>query len=101
MEWEVRRFEEIDSTNRYLLTEAAGGAPEGLVAVADHQTAGRGRLGRTWEASPEAALLVSFLFRPGLPVDRLHLVTAAVGVSAAAACEDVGGVAPVLKWPND
>ena len=49
---DVRRFESIDSTNRYLLDEARAGAPEGVVAVADHQTAGRGRLGRTWEAPP-------------------------------------------------
>ena len=45
---DIRRFDSIDSTNRYLLDEARDGAPEGVVAVADHQTAGRGRLGRTW-----------------------------------------------------
>ena len=43
---------ELDSTNRWLLDEARGGAPEGLVAVADHQTAGRGRLGRTGRRRP-------------------------------------------------
>jgi BirA family biotin operon repressor/biotin-[acetyl-CoA-carboxylase] ligase len=101
MDWDVRRFEELDSTNRYLLDEARAGAREGVVAVADHQTAGRGRLGRTWDTQPEAALLVSFLLRPTLPGDRLHLVTAAVAVAAAAACEDVAGVRPELKWPND
>ena len=101
MDWDVRRFEELDSTNRYLLDEARAGASEGIVAVADHQTAGRGRLGRTWETEREAALLVSFLLRPSLPVDRLHLVTAAVAVAAAAACESVAAVRPDLKWPND
>jgi BirA family biotin operon repressor/biotin-[acetyl-CoA-carboxylase] ligase len=65
------------------------------VCVADHQTAGRGRLGRTWEAPAGAALLCSVLLRPGLPVERLHLVTAAVAVAAAS----VTGAG--IKWPND
>jgi BirA family biotin operon repressor/biotin-[acetyl-CoA-carboxylase] ligase len=71
------------------------------VAVADHQTAGRGRLGRTWVAPPGASLLVSMLLRPELPVERLHLATAAVALAAADACEAVAGFRPGLKWPND
>ena len=50
--WEIRRFAEIDSTNTYVLGQARQGAAEGLVAVAEHQTAGRGRSGRTWSAAP-------------------------------------------------
>ena len=77
---DVRRFDSIDSTNRYLLDEARAGAPEGVVAVADHQTAGRGRLGRSWEAPPGANLLLSVLLRPDLdPADR-HLATTAVAL---------------------
>ena len=94
---DVRRFASLDSTNRYLLDEARAGAPEGVVAVADHQTAGRGRLGRTWEAPPGAALLCSVLLRPALAVERLHL---AVAVVALAARDALGGL-PSLKWPND
>ena len=71
------------------------------MAVADHQTAGRGRLGRVWVAPPGASLLVSILLRPSLPPDRLHLATAAVALSAAAALEEVAGFRPGLKWPND
>jgi BirA family biotin operon repressor/biotin-[acetyl-CoA-carboxylase] ligase len=74
---------------------------EGVVAVADHQTAGRGRLGRTWEAPAGASLLLSVLLRPALEPGRLHLVTAAVALAAAEACEQVAGVRPDLKWPND
>ena len=98
---DVRRFESIDSTNRYLLDEARGGAPEGVVAVADHQTAGRGRLGRTWESPPDASLLCSVLLRPSLPVERLHLVTAVVALAACDAVASVAGWRPLLKWPND
>ncbi|HEX2040163.1 MAG TPA: biotin--[acetyl-CoA-carboxylase] ligase [Acidimicrobiales bacterium] len=98
---EIRAFDEVDSTNRYLLDEAREGAPEGVVAVADHQTAGRGRLGRRWEAPPGSALLCSVLLRPGLPTERLHLATAVVALAAAEACERVAGVRPEVKWPND
>ena len=98
---DVRRFEEIDSTNRYLLDEARAGAPSFTVAVADHQTAGRGRLGRTWEAPAGAALLCSVLLRPDLPPERLHLVTACVGLAAVDVVDGIIGERPELKWPND
>lgn len=98
----MRRFGELDSTNRWLLDEARAGAREGLVAVADHQTAGRGRLGRTWEAPPGANLLMSVLLRPeGLSPDRLHLVTAAVALAGRDAAREAAGVEADLKWPND
>jgi BirA family biotin operon repressor/biotin-[acetyl-CoA-carboxylase] ligase len=100
-EWEVRRFGEIDSTNTYVLDQARQGAAEGLVAVAEHQTAGRGRLDRRWESPPGANLLASVLLRPGCEPDDLHLCTGAVALAAADACAEVAGVEPVLKWPND
>jgi BirA family biotin operon repressor/biotin-[acetyl-CoA-carboxylase] ligase len=73
----------------------------GTVAVADHQSAGRGRLGRTWEAAAGSSLLMSVLLEPDLPTDRLHLVTAAVALSGSDALAEVAGFTPVLKWPND
>lgn len=97
----VELLPETDSTNRQLLDRARAGAPEGVVLVADHQTGGRGRMGRTWEAPPGASLLVSVLFRPDLPLGRVHLVTIAAGLAAADACEAVCGARPSLKWPND
>jgi BirA family transcriptional regulator, biotin operon repressor / biotin---[acetyl-CoA-carboxylase] ligase len=99
--WDVRRFDEIDSTNAYLRGEARLGAPEGTVAVADHQSAGRGRMDRRWEAPRGSSLLVSVLFRPEFDPAGLHLLTAAVALAAAEACRQVAGVGPVLKWPND
>jgi len=98
---EIRWFTGIDSTNRHLLLEAARGCREGVVAVADEQTAGRGRHGRTWVAAPDAALLASVLLRPDLPPERLHLVTLATGVAASEAVAAVGGFDAGLKWPND
>jgi BirA family biotin operon repressor/biotin-[acetyl-CoA-carboxylase] ligase len=92
----------VDSTNRVVAARAAYGAADGLVVVAEVQTAGRGRLGRPWRAEPGAALLVSVLLRPaGLPRGRWYLVTAAASLAARDACGAVGGFSPELKWPND
>ena len=71
--------------------EVARGLPVGSVVVADHQTAGRGRLERSWEAPPGSALLASFVLRPRA------LLSLAAGVAAAEAC----GPDVRLKWPND
>ncbi|HEX4244362.1 MAG TPA: biotin--[acetyl-CoA-carboxylase] ligase [Acidimicrobiales bacterium] len=98
---EVRWFESLDSTNRYLLNEARRGADEGLVVVADHQSAGRGRLGRRWEAPSAANLLVSVLLRPQLPAGARHLASSVVAMAAADACAALGTVPVDVKWPND
>lgn len=98
---DVRWFEEVDSTNRYALEAAAAGVPEGLVVIADVQTAGRGRLGRSWEAAPGSSLLVSLLLRPEIAVEHYHLVTMTAAVSAAEAVRALALVPVMLKWPND
>lgn len=98
---DVRVLDVVDSTNRVVRDLADAGAPEGVVVVADHQTAGRGRLGRAWEAPGGTALLMSMLLRPDLPVTRLSLVTAVVALGARQACEEIAGFTPELKWPND
>src|SRR5688572_11936703 len=94
----VELVDEVDSTNRVLLERARAGAPHGLVLVADHQTAGRGRLDRRWEAEPGAALLVSVLLRPDVTPDRLHRVTMAAAVGAVDACRELAGVGVSIKW---
>jgi BirA family biotin operon repressor/biotin-[acetyl-CoA-carboxylase] ligase len=100
-QWDVRWFDEIDSTNTYLLDQARRGAPEGLVAVADFQTAGRGRLDRRWESPRGANLLASVLLRPACDADDLHLCTGTVAMAAADACLAETGAEVALKWPND
>ena len=101
VEWEIRWFDEVDSTNTYVREQARFGAPEGLVAVADHQTEGRGRLGRRWESPPGANLLASVLLRPNIDPADLHLCTTVVALAAMDACRVVAGVGTLLKWPND
>jgi BirA family transcriptional regulator, biotin operon repressor / biotin---[acetyl-CoA-carboxylase] ligase len=100
-DWDIHRLDEVDSTNRYVRDQARQGAPAGLVAVADHQTAGRGRLDRRWESPPGANLLVSVLLRPDSGAEDLHLCSGAVALAGADACWEVAGVEPALKWPND
>ncbi len=89
---DVRRFPSIDSTNRYLLDEARAGAPEGVVAIADHQTSGRGRLGRRWEAPAGTNLLASVLLRPDLRVEERHLASAVVSLAGRQAARQIAGV---------
>jgi BirA family transcriptional regulator, biotin operon repressor / biotin---[acetyl-CoA-carboxylase] ligase len=73
---------------------------EGTVAIADFQTSGRGRLGRSWEAPPGEALLASILLKPLVdrPLPQLALVA---GVAVADALERLTGLAVQIKWPND
>ena len=97
--WHVEVVSETGSTNADLLAAAAAGAPDRSVLCALHQTAGRGRLDRRWDAPPGANLLVSLLFRD-VPA-AAHELTWRVGLAACAAAEQVAGVTPTLKWPND
>ena len=99
--WRVEEFDEIDSTNTWLAEQARRGAPEGLVARADYQRAGRGRLERTWESAPGSALLCSVLLRPGLASNDLAYAVAVVALSARGALATLSALTPTLKWPND
>ena len=97
--WQIQIVDETGSTNTDLLSAAASGAPDRSVLMARHQTAGRGRLDRTWIAPPGSNLLVSLLFRK-VP-EQPHELTRRVALAAAAACRAIAGVTPTLKWPND
>lgn len=96
----ILRVPVTGSTNADLLARARAGEPAGLVLLADHQTAGRGRLDRRWEAPPGANLLVSVLLRPPRPVDRWFHSTLALGLAVVEACRTLG-VDAAMKWPND
>lgn len=91
---------ETGSTN----ADLAGAARVGkgpVVLGADHQTAGRGRLGRTWQAPPGASLLCSIRVDVDATHNDPHLITTALALAAAEAVEAVAGVRPGVKWPND
>ncbi|MSP14823.1 MAG: biotin--[acetyl-CoA-carboxylase] ligase [Chloroflexi bacterium] len=98
---EIRYFPEIGSTNDYLKHLARQGAGPGLVAVADTQTAGKGRLGRTWLAPPGTCLLLSVLLRPQVPPEQTGQATMCCALAARDAIRNITGLEPLLKWPND
>ena len=99
------RFAVVGSTNDIVRGWLADGTPEVCLAVADEQTAGRGREGRSWIAPAGCALLLSLGFRPTwLAPDRVWRLAAVISVAMAEAAEGVAALAPGtvrLKWPND
>jgi BirA family transcriptional regulator, biotin operon repressor / biotin---[acetyl-CoA-carboxylase] ligase len=98
----VRVLEQTGSTNADLLDEARAGAPAGAVLVAEEQTAGRGRLDRSWHGQPGAALLFSVLLRPSeVAPSRRSWLPLLTGVAMAAALRAAEGLQAGLKWPND
>jgi BirA family transcriptional regulator, biotin operon repressor / biotin---[acetyl-CoA-carboxylase] ligase len=99
---EIRMVAETGSSNADLLAVAREGAREGVVLVAEAQTAGRGRMGRRWISPPGAGLTFSMLLRPyGVPAALLGWLPLLTGAAVAAALPAVVPVAPRLKWPND
>lgn len=80
---------------------AAAGAPDGTVVVAGEQTAGQGRLGRSWHSEPEAGLYMTCILRPRLPAENLPVTTLALGLATSEAIAAAAGVACDLRWPND
>lgn len=88
------------STNADVVARARTGAAEGLVVVAEHQAAGRGRLGRSWEVPERAALTFSMLLRPDRDAPGWTWLPLVAGVAVASVVRDLGALAK-LKWPND
>jgi BirA family biotin operon repressor/biotin-[acetyl-CoA-carboxylase] ligase len=99
------RFAVVESTNDVVRAWLDEGVPEVCLAVADEQSAGRGREGRTWTAPAGRSLLLSLGFRPTwLEPDRAWRLAAVVSLAMADAAEEVAGLQPGtirLKWPND
>ena len=96
----VEVLDEATSTNAVVAERARSGAPEGLVVVAEHQTAGRGRLDRAWEAPARSALTFSVLLRPGVTPAEWPWIPLLVGYTVSKALRAEGYDAAV-KWPND
>ena len=92
-------YDEIGSTNDVAIAAAEAGAPEGLVVVANTQSTGRGRVGRSWSSPPGAGLYVSVVLRPAGPA--LQLLMIAAGVAIAEGIHAATGLDACVKWPND
>ena len=94
----VYRYEEVTASTQRLLQE---NDPEGAVAVAEEQTEGRGRLGRTWHAPAGSSVLLSVVLRPEVEAPRLPELSLVAGGAVAEAIAQVTGVDPAIKFPND
>jgi BirA family biotin operon repressor/biotin-[acetyl-CoA-carboxylase] ligase len=92
--------EQTESTNRWAMDEAEHGAPAYSWYAADSQTAGRGRLGRTWVSPPGRNLYVSCVLRPRISLHQAPQVSLAAGIAVHRALADCG-VQAGIKWPND
>jgi BirA family transcriptional regulator, biotin operon repressor / biotin---[acetyl-CoA-carboxylase] ligase len=94
-------FFKIDSTNRVAMELGYAGEPEGTLVLAEEQTAGRGRAGRSWHSERGTGLYFTLLLRPKLAPAQAPLLTMLAGLSAYAAIQGLTGLTPELKWPND
>lgn len=97
----IRVFSTLDSTNLELKRAAEDSAPEGSVCIAEQQTAGRGRLGRSFLSRPGVGVYLSVLLRPSCTPTELLTLTAQAAVAVRRAINTVCGVAPDIKWVND
>lgn len=97
----IHFFDTIDSTNTRAKVLALQGAPAGTVLIADHQTGGRGRLGRTFLSPAGTGIYMSVILRPDCPPARLMHLTCAAAVAACDAVESAVGLRPGIKWTND
>lgn len=94
-------FDEIDSTNDHLKRIARQGAAHGTVVIADHQTGGHGRRGRTFLSPEGVGIYLSLLIRPNCSVNDLMHLTCATAVAMCEAVEEAAGFCPGIKWTND
>lgn len=97
----IYTFDTIDSTNNCARALAGCFAEEGTVVIADHQSAGRGRLGRSWDSPASENLMFSVILRPTLSPDATNLLPLVTAVAVASAIEESTGLKADCKWPND
>ncbi len=97
---DIRLLSKVASTNTLAMEMASNGAPEGTVVIAETQTGGKGRLGRTW-ISPKGNLYLSVVLRPDIPIHKAPLITLMGAVAVVSAVGKQCGLEAGIKWPND
>lgn len=97
----IIHLESVDSTNTYAKLLASQNHPEGTVVIADHQTNGRGRLGRSFFSPKDTGIYMSVILKPDVSCDKVLYITTAAAVSVATAIEKVTGCEAKIKWVND
>lgn len=97
----VKFYDAVDSTNLRAMQEAESGAPEGTLIVADMQTAGRGRRGRSWQSPAGTNVYFTLILRPDYKPDKTSMVTLVMALAVAEGIEAACGLQTQIKWPND
>lgn len=97
----IHHYNTLESTNTLAKAMAAQGAPQGTVILADHQTGGRGRRGRSFHSPAGSGIYMSVILRPNCPPGKLMHLTCAAAVAMCYAVENVTGLRPGIKWTND
>lgn len=94
-------YDAVDSTNLCAIQEAENGAPEGALIVADMQTTGRGRRGRSWQSPAGTNVYFTLILRPDYKPDKASMVTLVMALAVAEGIETACGLRTQIKWPND
>ncbi len=97
----IHYFPEIESTNRFAFKRAQEGGEEGEVVIAETQTQGKGRMGRSWFSPPGLSLYLSVILKPKLPPASTPQITLVAAVALAETVQDFLQAPPAIKWPND
>lgn len=101
MEYNIVNFDVVDSTNEEARRQAKEGADEGLVVVAEKQTAGKGRRGRNWESPEGNNLYFSIMLRPDMEAEKAPMLTLIMAYSVAKVIREKEKLPVQIKWPND
>ncbi|MCJ7839480.1 biotin--[acetyl-CoA-carboxylase] ligase [Lederbergia sp. NSJ-179] len=97
----IIHLETTESTQLIAHQEAAKGAPEGTIVISEEQTRGKGRMAREWHSAKGKGIWMSLIIRPVLPLEKAPQFTLIAAIAVARAIEDVTGLEPEIKWPND
>jgi BirA family transcriptional regulator, biotin operon repressor / biotin---[acetyl-CoA-carboxylase] ligase len=99
--WDIRYFDEVDSTQRVAAELARNDAAQGTAVIAERQSAGRGRLGRVWHSPAGVNLYITVILRPHLPLAEVPRLSLVAGLAVAETFESIAPRLVALKWPND
>ena len=97
----IYAFRSLGSTNQLGFALAENGAPEGTLIVAEKQTKGKGRLGRSWHSPPNLGIWMSLILRPSIPPAKASGLSLCAGLALALAINEMTGLDAQIKWPND
>ena len=98
---DVKYFDIIDSTNIKAKQLAEEGAPHGTLVIAEEQSGGKGRRGKSWSTPPKTAVAMTLVVRPQIRPEKVSMMTLVMGLAVASACNRLDGVDAQIKWPND